>query len=211
MFIVIIGPPGAGKGTQAKRLTEEMGLIHLSTGDIFRENINNRTELGVKVKKLLDNGILVSDELTIEIVKDRLIQLGFDRGAIFDGFPRNVVQAQALDDFLRDNGAKVSVALSIEVQNEVVIDRLTGRRTDVKAGRIYHVIYDPPPVGVKVEQRADDIRETVEKRLSDYYETTVPIIEYYKQRGILSVIDGNADVDDVTENLVKCLSGEVLL
>ena len=211
MFIVIIGPPGAGKGTQAKRLTEEMGLIHLSTGDIFRENINNRTELGVKVKKLLDNGILVSDELTIEIVKDRLIDLGFDRGAIFDGFPRNVVQAQALDDFLRDNGAKVSVALSIEVQNEVVIDRLTGRRTDVKAGRIYHVIYDPPPVGVKVEQRADDIRETVEKRLSDYYETTVPIIEYYKQRGILSVIDGDADVDDVTENLVKCLSGEVLL
>jgi len=211
MFIVIIGPPGAGKGTQAKRLTEEMGLIHLSTGDIFRENINNRTELGVKVKKLLDNGILVSDELTIEIVKDRLIQLGFDRGAIFDGFPRNVVQAQALEDFLSDNGAKVSVAFSIEVQDEVVIDRLTGRRTDVKAGRIYHVIYDPPPVGVKVEQRADDIRETVEKRLSDYYETTVPIIEYYKQRGILSVIDGDADVDDVTENLVKCLSGEVLL
>ena len=165
----------------------------------------------MKVKKLLDNGILVSDELTIEIVKDRLIDLGFDRGAIFDGFPRNVVQAQALDDFLRDNGAKVSVALSIEVQNEVVIDRLTGRRTDMKTGRIYHVIYDPPPVGVKVEQRADDIRETVEKRLSDYCETTVPIIEYYKQRGILSVIDGNADVDDVTENLVKCLSGEVLL
>ena len=113
MFIVIIGPPGAGKGTQAKRLTEEMGLIHLSTGDIFRENINNRTELGVKVKKLLDNGILVSDELTIEIVKDRLIQLGFDRGAIFDGFPRNVVQAQALEDFLSDNGA-IGVSVPME-------------------------------------------------------------------------------------------------
>ena len=211
MFLIIVGPPGAGKGTQAKRLAETLGLVHLSTGEIFRKNISNKTDLGMNVKMLLDDGTLVPDNLTIELVQDRIDQFSHDEGAIFDGFPRNLEQAKALEDMLLVNGSGVDLALLISLDDNTVIDRLTGRRTDMNTGKIYHLIYDPPPNGANIEQRSDDSEDTVVRRLEEYHATTVPILSYYDESSLLCEIDGENTIDEVTEDLLNEIRGRVLV
>ena len=209
MFLVIIGPPGAGKGTQAKRLAETLDLVHVSTGEIFRENISCETELGLRVKKVLESGSLVSDNLTIELVQDRINQFAHNQGAIFDGFPRNLKQAKALEDMLLVNGDGVDLAPLISLGNSTVVDRLTGRRTDIDTGKIYHLIYDPPPIGANLEQRSDDRKDTVLRRLKAYHATTIPILAYYDERNLLCEIDGENTIDEVTKDLLKEIRGRV--
>ena len=209
MFLVMIGPPGAGKGTQAKRLAETLGLSHVSTGEIFRRNISDKTELGLRVKKLLEDGILVPDDLTIELVQDQLDQFVDSRGAIFDGFPRNLAQAKALDDMLLLRGKGVDLAPLISLSDSTVIERLTGRRTDRDTGKTYHLIYDPPPRNANLEQRPDDKRDTVLRRIEDYNQSTVPMLAYYDERNLLCEIDGDNTIDQVTAALLKVIRGRV--
>ena len=209
MFLVIIGPPGAGKGTQAKRLAETLGLSHVSTGEIFRRNISDKTELGLRVKELLEDGILVPDDLTIELVQDQLDQFVDSRGAIFDGFPRNLEQAKALDDMLIVHGKSVGLAPLISLSDSTVIERLTGRRTDRDTGKTYHLIYDPPPRNANLEQRPDDKRDTVLRRIDDYHQSTVPMLAYYDERDLLCEIDGDNTIDQVTAALLKVIRGRV--
>ena len=209
MFLVIIGPPGAGKGTQAKRLAETLGLSHVSTGEIFRRNISQKTELGLRVKKLLENGILVPDDLTIELVQDQIGQFVDSGGAIFDGFPRNLEQAQALDDILLLHGKGVDLAPLISLSDSTVIERLTGRRTDRDTGNTYHLIYDPPPHNANLEQRPDDKRDTVLRRIDDYRKRTVPMLAHYDERNLLCEIDGENTIDQVTTALLKVIRGRV--
>lgn len=209
MFLVIIGPPGAGKGTQAKRLAETLGLSHVSTGEIFRRNISDKTELGLRVKELLEDGILVPDDLTIELVQDQIDKFADGRGAIFDGFPRNLEQAKALDDMLLLRGKGVDLAPLISLSDSTVIERLTGRRTDRDTGKTYHLVYDPPPHNANLEQRSDDKRDTVLRRIEDYNQSTVPMLAYYDERNLLCEIDGENAIDQVTTALLKVIRGRV--
>jgi len=209
MFLVIIGPPGAGKGTQAKRLAESLGLSHVSTGEIFRRNISDKTELGLRVKKLLEDGILVPDDLTIELVQGQIDQFADSPGAIFDGFPRNLEQAKALDDMLLLHGKGVDLAPLISLSDSTVVERLTGRRTDRDTGKTYHLVYDPPPQNANIEQRPDDKRDTVLRRIEDYNQSTVPMLAYYDERNLLCEIDGENTIDQVTTALLKVIRGRV--
>jgi len=209
MFLVMIGPPGAGKGTQAKRLAETLGLSHVSTGEIFRQNISRKTELGLRVKELLEDGTLVPDDLTIELVQDKIDQLVNGSGAIFDGFPRNLEQAKALDDMLLLHDKGVDLAPLINLSDSNIIERLTGRRTDKDTGKIYHLIYDPPPDNANVEQRSDDKRDTVLRRIEDYHQSTVPMLAYYDDRDLLCEIDGDNTIDQVTTALLEVIRGRV--
>lgn len=201
-YMVMIGPPGAGKGTQASRLAEKLGLAHVSTGDIFRENIRNKTELGTRVKKLLESGTLVPDELTIALVRDRLQQPDCRMGAVLDGFPRTPAQADALDSMLAYQGLRVNVASYISLDDEAVIERLAGRRTDRLTGKTYHLKFDPPPADAELEQRLDDSEDTVQHRLGEYYENTAPLLDYYSERGVLQQFDGELSIDALTEVLI---------
>ncbi|MDP6415887.1 MAG: adenylate kinase [Gammaproteobacteria bacterium] len=201
-YLVMIGPPGAGKGTQASRLSEKLGLAHVSTGDIFRDNIRNKTELGTRVKELLENGTLVPDELTIALVRDRLQQPDCRTGAVLDGFPRTPAQAAALDSMLAYQGLRVNVAPYISLDDEAVIERLAGRRTDRRTGKTYHLKFDPPPADAELEQRPDDNEETVQHRLGEYYENTAPLLDYYSERGVLQQFDGELSIDALTEALI---------
>ena len=198
-YLVMIGPPGAGKGTQASRLAEKLGLAHVSTGDIFRENIRNETELGIRVKMLLESGTLVPDELTIALVRDRLQHSDCRRGAVLDGFPRTPAQAAALESMLAELGSCVNVAPYISLDDKAVIERLTGRRTDRRTGKTYHLKYDPPPADAELEQRPDDSEETVQHRLDEYYENTAPLLDYYSERGVLRQFEGELRIDALTE------------
>ena len=201
-YLVMIGPPGAGKGTQASRLSEKLGLAHVSTGDIFRDNIRNKTELGTRVKELLENGTLVPDELTIALVRDRLQEPDCRTGAVLDGFPRTPAQAAALDSMLAYQGLRVNVAPYISLDDEAVIERLAGRRTDRRTGKTYHLKFDPPPADAELEQRPDDNEETVQHRLGEYYENTAPLLDYYSERGVLQQFDGELSIDALTEALI---------
>ncbi len=203
--LVMIGPPGAGKGTQASRLAEKLGLAHVSTGDIFRENIRNETELGARVKMLLDSGTLVPDELTIALVQDRLQQPDCRRGAVMDGLPRTHAQDAALDSMLAKQGFCVNLAPYIGLDDEAVMARLTGRRTDRRTGKTYHLKHDPPPAEAELEQRPDDREETVQHRLDEYHENTAPLLEYYNERGVLQRFDGEMTVDVLTEALLAAV------
>lgn len=209
-YLVMIGPPGAGKGTQSTRLAKRLGIAHVSTGDIFRDNIRNETDLGKSVKVLLESGKLVPDKVTIALVKERLQESDCQGGAVLDGFPRTPAQAAALDYILEQQGFCVNVAPYISVEDEVVVERLSGRRTDLRTGKTYHITFDPPPEDADLEQREDDSEDIVRHRLAEYYENTTQLLNYYKQRGVLMQFDGELSIDDLTEALMLAVGERTL-
>ncbi len=209
-YLVMIGPPGAGKGTQSTRLAKRLGIAHVSTGDIFRDNIRNETDLGKSVKVLLESGKLVPDKVTIALVKERLQESDCQGGAVLDGFPRTPAQAAALDYMLEQQGFCVNVAPYISVEDEVVVERLSGRRTDLRTGKTYHITFDPPPEDADLEQREDDSEDIVRHRLAEYYENTTQLLNYYKQRGVLMQFDGELSIDDLTEALMLAVGERTL-
>ncbi len=211
LFIVMLGPPGAGKGTQAKKLAEKMGLVHLSTGDIFRENLKNETQLGVLAQQYMDKGELVPDDVTVQMVEDRLSRNDCAPGAVLDGFPRTPAQAEALDKLLEKNEASVSVVPLIEVPEEVLVDRLGGRWMS-QSGRVYHEKFNPPVVkwiddidGSQLYQRDDDQPDTIRHRINVYHQQTAPLIDYYRKKDILVEIDGTQPIEDVTADLLNAV------
>ncbi len=211
MRLVLLGPPGAGKGTQAQRLEQELGLVHISTGDIFRANIKNKTPLGQKVEAYLSEGKLVPDELTIDLIWDRLEQEA-DRGYLLDGFPRTIPQAEAFTRGLNERGTELDAAILIDVAEPVLVQRLAGRRTCPKCGATYHVQDAPPKeegicdvCGTPLVQREDDREETVQNRITVYQESTEPLIDYYEQEGKLIRIDGDRSADEVFASIRAAL------
>ena len=211
LFIVMLGPPGAGKGTQAKKLAQALDLVHISTGDLFRVNLKNETELGQLAQSYMNKGELVPDDVTIQMVEERLSRPDCDKGAVLDGFPRTPAQADALEALLQKFDAGVKVVPYIKVADEVLIERLSGRWMGV-AGRVYHALFNPPKVkwiddldGSQLYQREDDKPETVRHRIDVYQAQTAPLIDYYRQKGLLVEIDGAQDIDGVTEDLMKAV------
>ena len=212
MKIIMLGAPGAGKGTQAKKIAEKYSIPHISTGDIFRANIKNGTELGKKAKTYMDQGLLVPDELVVDLVVDRLNQEDCNNGCVLDGFPRTIPQAEALDAALKAAGQAVDYAINVEVPDENIVRRMSGRRACVGCGATYHIVYAP----TKEENicdtchgelilRDDDKPETVQKRLNVYHEQTQPLIDYYTKKNILVEVDGTQDIEDVFAAIVKVL------
>lgn len=212
MKIVMLGAPGAGKGTQADLICEKNGIPHISTGDIFRANIKNGTELGNRAKAYMDKGELVPDELTVEILLDRVAKDDCEKGYVLDGFPRTIPQAEALTRALGERGESIDVALDIEVPDSYITERMAGRRACSKCGAGYHVSFHMPRVegvcdlcGGELIQRDDDKPETVEKRLSVYHEQTKPLIDYYTTAGVLKEIDGTQKIDKVFSDIIEVL------
>jgi len=210
-YIVMLGPPGAGKGTQAEILAQKLGLVHISSGDLFRENLSNQTELGKLAQTYMTKGELVPDDVTIAMVKERLSRPDCAKGAVLDGFPRTPAQAEALNKILAEMNAKVDLVPLISVPNDVLVERLSGRWMS-KSGRVYHALYNPPKVkwvddidGTPLYQREDDKPETVQRRIDVYYEQTAPLIDYYRQAGLLVEIDGTQEIDKVTEDILKAI------
>jgi len=204
-FIVLLGPPGAGKGTQAKIISEKMSLPHISSGDLFRDNMRNQTELGVQAKTFIDRGELVPDDLTIEMVKERLTRPDCAQGALLDGFPRTVEQARALDHMLEGLGHQVDIVPYISVAEDELVARLSARRTcALNPLHIYNLKFNPPKVdgicdfdGGELRQRVDDNEETVKNRIKVFFEQTMPLIDYYRSAGKLVEVDGHKAIDDV--------------
>lgn len=212
MKIIMLGAPGAGKGTQAKMIAEKYGIPHISTGDIFRANIKNGTELGAKAKGYMDKGLLVPDELVCDLVVDRIQQADCENGYILDGFPRTIPQAEALEAALNAIEQKLDFALDIEVPDNHIINRMSGRRACVGCGATYHVVFNPTKVegvcdvcGDKLILRDDDKPETVEKRLTVYHTQTKPLIDYYAAENILAEIDGTQSMEKVFKDIVNIL------
>jgi adenylate kinase len=215
MNIVFLGPPGAGKGTQAKILIERYSIPQISTGDMLREHRAKGTELGKKAQEYMDKGQLVPDEIILGMVKERLSQPDCAKGFILDGFPRTVAQAEALDKILSEMGKKLDFALALVVPDDLLVERLTGRRTCKSCGMMFHVKYKPPKVdgkcdacGGELYQRPDDNEETVRNRLKVYHESTAPLIDYYKGKGILKEIDGSKSIDEITGQLIQIIEGK---
>jgi len=205
VILVFLGPPGAGKGTQAKLLSQRMGFLHLSTGDLLREAVKNQTPLGKKAKEYMDRGELVPDELIVQLIEETMPK---DGNVILDGFPRTVNQALALEEMLKGKGEKISKVLFFDVPDEVIIDRLSGRRVCSKCGAVYHVKYNPPKVegvcdlcGGNLMQRDDDKEEVVKKRLEVYRKQTQPLIEFYQDRGIIYKLDAGKAVEELFEEV----------
>ncbi len=212
MKIIMLGAPGAGKGTQAEKIAEKYQVPHISTGDIFRSNIKNGTELGKKAKTYMDQGLLVPDELVVDLVVDRLKQADCEKGCILDGFPRTIPQAEALDAALNNDNDSVDFAIDIEVPDQAIIDRMSGRRACVNCGMTYHMQYMPPKTEGKCDKcgsdlilRDDDKPETVKKRLDVYHEQTQPLIDYYKKQGCLREVDGTKTMDEVASAIIEIL------
>ncbi len=212
MKIVMLGAPGAGKGTQAKKISEKFSIPHISTGDIFRANIKNGTELGKKAKVYMDQGLLVPDELVVDLVVDRLKQEDCKNGYILDGFPRTIPQAEALDNALTAIGEKMDYAINIEVPDDYIINRMAGRRACVSCGGTYHIVNIPTKVegicdvcGGTLILREDDKPETVKKRLDVYHEQTQPLVDYYQGKGILVDVDGTKDLLDLFNEIIDIL------
>ncbi|MGI6712060.1 MAG: adenylate kinase [Bacillota bacterium] len=212
MRLVLLGPPGAGKGTQAEVLVEKLNIPHISTGDIFRQAIKNGTDLGKKAKEFMDAGKLVPDEVTVGIVRDRICQKDCVPGFLLDGFPRTVIQAEALDGILKELNTGLDAVINIEVPKEKLISRLTGRRVCKGCGTTYHISFNPPKndgvcnkCGGELHQRADDTEETVLNRLNVYEKQTAPLIEYYSKQGLLKRINGDRPIDEVLGEIIKSL------
>ena len=212
MRLVLVGPPGAGKGTQAQFIAEHLSVPKISTGDIFRANVSQGTPLGLQAKAYMDRGDLVPDGVTIDMVRDRLAQPDAGRGFLLDGFPRTVPQAQVLDDLLAEAGVKLDVVLELVVENDEVIRRLSGRRTCRTCNHIWHVDFDPPADegvcdidGGALYQRDDDQAETIANRLEVYAKETSPLVNYSAERGLLIGLDATGPVDDVTQRAIDAL------
>lgn len=208
----MLGAPGAGKGTQADLLAKEYAIPHISTGDIFRANIKNGTELGKKAKGYMDQGLLVPDSLVVDLVIDRIHEDDCKDGYILDGFPRTIPQAEALDEALEKEGESIDAAVDIEVPDENIVKRMSGRRACLKCGATYHIVYNPPRTegkcdncGSDLVQRDDDKPETVQNRLSVYHKETQPLIDYYQKKGLVRVIDGTKDLDAVFAEIQSVL------
>ena len=212
MKIIMLGAPGAGKGTQAKMIAEKYQIPHVSTGDIFRANIKNGTELGLEAKKYMDQGLLVPDELTVKILLDRVAQADCANGYVLDGFPRTIPQAQVLDEALNKLGESVDYAINVDVPDENIVRRMSGRRACLKCGATYHIEHIPPKkegicdkCGSELILRDDDKPETVKKRLDVYHDQTQPLIDYYQKQGILKSVDGTMPMEDVFAGIVEIL------
>jgi adenylate kinase len=210
--IVLLGPPGAGKGTQAKSICIRYSIPHISTGDIFRKNIAENTPLGREAKRHIDGGQLVPDNLTISLIEERLRHSDCNNGYLLDGYPRTVVQAEALTEFLKARNGKLNTALLIKVPHEFILDRMTGRRVCPGCGASYHIRYNPTNVfgkcdlcGTDVIQRKDDSDDTVRERLEVYDKQTQPLIEYYDKMNLLSVVDGTKAINGVFESICEIL------
>lgn len=212
MKIIMLGAPGAGKGTQAKKIAAKYGVPHISTGDIFRANIKEGTELGKKAKTYMDQGLLVPDELVVDLVADRLTWDDCTNGYVLDGFPRTIPQAESLDAVLAKKGEKMEYAIDVDVPDENIVNRMGGRRACVGCGATYHVVYNPTKTegicdacGEKLILRDDDKPETVQKRLDVYHQQTQPLIDYYNNAGILKTVDGTVDMEEVFKAIVQIL------
>ncbi|MBQ8166058.1 MAG: adenylate kinase [Lachnospiraceae bacterium] len=212
MKIIMLGAPGAGKGTQAKMLAAKYDIPHISTGDIFRANIKNGTELGAKAKEYIDKGLLVPDELVVDLIMDRFKADDCKNGYILDGFPRTIPQAEALDKALTAVGESIDYAINVEVPDENIVNRMSGRRACVGCGATYHIKYSPTKVegkcdtcGAELIIRDDDKPETVLNRLNIYHEQTQPLIDYYSAKGVMKEVDGTVDMNDVFDAIVAIL------
>ncbi len=212
MKIIMLGAPGAGKGTQAQMIADQYKIPHISTGDIFRANIKNGTELGKKAKSYMDAGQLVPDELTVQLLLDRVAQDDCKDGYVLDGFPRTIPQAEVLDEALTKLGDAVDFAVNVDVPDENIVRRMSGRRACLKCGATYHIEHIPPKTegicdkcGSELVQRDDDKPETVLNRLKVYHDQTQPLIEYYEKKNVLKTVDGTKDMKDVFADIVNIL------
>jgi adenylate kinase len=212
MKIIMLGAPGAGKGTQAKKIAEKYGIPHISTGDIFRANIKNGTELGKKAKTYMDQGLLVPDELTCDLVVDRIQQADAANGYVLDGFPRTIPQAECLTDALNKLGSAIDYAINVDVPDENIVTRMSGRRACLKCGATYHIVYAAPKkenvcdtCGDTLVLRDDDKPETVQKRLDVYHSQTQPLIDYYTGKGVLKTVDGTKNLEEVFQDIQAIL------
>ncbi len=211
-FIVLLGPPGVGKGTQAEIIARATGLLHVSSGDLFRENIKNATELGLLAQSYMNKGLLVPDDVTIRMIRERISCQDCGEGALLDGFPRTTVQAEALERLLAEFGGKVNHVPFISASESTLIDRLSGRWTCKAQGHIFHEKYNPPAApgicdfdGSELYQREDDKAETVARRIQVYFAQTAPLIAYYRERGLLSEIDGTQPIEQVSADILAVL------
>ena len=212
MKIIMLGAPGAGKGTQAKMIAEKYGLPHISTGDIFRANIKNGTELGKEAKEYMDKGLLVPDELTVRLLLDRVAQDDCKNGYVLDGFPRTIPQAEVLDEKLSELGEKVDYAINVDVPDENIVNRMSGRRACLNCGATYHIVSIPPKkegicdvCGSELVLRDDDRPETVQNRLKVYHDQTQPLIDFYEKKGVLRSVDGTLPMEEVFTAITKIL------
>ncbi|MCR5390955.1 MAG: adenylate kinase [Lachnospiraceae bacterium] len=212
MKIVMLGAPGAGKGTQASMIAENFGIPHISTGDIFRANIKNGTELGKEAKAYMDKGELVPDELTVRLLLDRVAQDDCKEGYVLDGFPRTIPQAEVLEKELEKTGDKIDKAVNVDVPDENIVRRMSGRRACLKCGATYHIVHIPPKkegicdvCGSELVLRDDDKEETVKNRLEVYHKQTSPLIDFYSKRNVLETVDGTKDSKEVFEDIKKIL------
>lgn len=210
--MIFLGPPGSGKGTQAKMISERLAIPQISTGDMLRAAVSEGTPMGLKAKALMEQGALVSDEVVVGIVRERLAKADCEKGFILDGFPRTVAQADALGETLADLGKKLDAVVSLVVDDEAVVERVAGRRTCRDCGKMYHVRFDPPQTegrcdncGGELFLRDDDREETIRKRLDVYREQTAPLIDYYRNLGLLSEVDGMQDIREVLRQILAVL------
>jgi len=215
MNILFMGPPGAGKGTQAERIVEQFGIPHISTGDAFRLAMKEGTPLGLKAKEYVDQGLLVPDDVTNGIVRERLQQDDCKNGFLLDGYPRTPAQAEALDGMLKETGRRIDHVISLVVDRELLLKRLTGRRICRSCGATYHILFNPPKqegvcskCGGELYQRSDDTEEKVGTRLDEYLSKTEPLLRYYRDQGLLREIDGEQEIDEVTAQITSILKGQ---